>query len=61
MEKQKKIIKNKAWKIRNPSDFKVAEKKKNPDLSEIKPLKITVRILNERDIEDRNYLKEPQV
>ncbi len=55
---KKEIIKKiKLGRLETSSDFKVAEKKKNPDLSEIKPLKITVRILNERDIEDRNLPK----
>ena len=56
---KKEIIKKiKLGRLETSSDFKVAEKKKNPNLSEIEPLKITVRVLNEKDIKDRNLPKE---
>ena len=52
----KKIIK--LGRLETSSDFQVAEKKKDLNISEIKSLKIAVRVLNKKDIEDRKLPKE---
>jgi len=52
------IKKIKLGRLETSSDFKVAKKKKDPNISEIKSLKISVRVLNEKDIEERKLPKQ---
>ena len=56
---KKEIIKNiKLGRLETSSDFEVAKKKKDPNISEIDSLKISVRVLNEKDIEERKLPKQ---
>ena len=56
---KKEIIKKiKLGRLETSSDFEVAKKKKDPNISEIEALKISVRVLNEKDIEERKLPKQ---
>ena len=55
MEKWKKI---KLGRLETSEDFKVEKKEADPNISEIKTLKISVRILSAKDIKDRNLPKD---
>ncbi len=56
---KKEIIKKiKLGRLETSSDFEVAKKKKETNISEIKSLKISVRVLNEKDIEERKLSKQ---
>ncbi len=56
---KKEIIKKiKLGRLETSSDFEVAKKKKETNISEIKSLKISVRVLNEKDIEERKLPKQ---
>ena len=52
------IKKIKLGRLETSSDFEVAKKKKDPNISQIQALKISVRILNKKDIEERKLPKE---
>tara|TARA_Y100000816_G_scaffold99926_1_gene69618 strand:- start:571 stop:1971 length:1401 start_codon:yes stop_codon:yes gene_type:complete len=47
----------KLGRLETSEDFKIAEKKSDPKISEIKNLKIKVRLLNKKDIEERKLPK----
>ena len=48
----------KLGRLETSEDFQVAKKKKDSNISEIKTLKISVRVLNEKDIEERKLPKQ---
>ena len=48
----------KLGRLETSEDFQVAKKKKDSNISEIKSLKISVRVLNEKDIEERKLPKQ---
>jgi len=58
--RNKKEIKKtiKLGRLETSSDFQVTKKKKDLNISEIKSLKIAVRVLNKKDIENRKLPKE---
>ncbi len=48
----------KLGRLETSSDFEVAKKKKDPNISEIESLKISVRVLSKNDIEERKLPKQ---